>query len=197
VALWKDALYVFYKLKYYFTFVILASAQKKKIIEAMNHIQSNTCIRFVERIYSDDYIYIHSGDGCSSQLGKIGGQQNLSLKKNGCLSRGTILHELIHALGYDHMQSHADRDDYIYIIWKNIKPSEYDNFEKVDSREFGNFGTPYDYYSVMHYDKFAFSKNRKVTIIPKDPKYNKIIGQRNSLSKGDQQRINSMYRCYN
>jgi Astacin (Peptidase family M12A) len=33
-------------------------------------------------------------------MGKIGGQQDLSLQKNGCFSRGTIIHEFIHALGY-------------------------------------------------------------------------------------------------
>jgi len=83
----------------------------------MNYLEEYTCIRFVNRVHSDDYIYIYSGNGCHSYLGKIGGKQNLSLKKNGCLSRGTIIHELIHALGYDHMQNHADRDNYIYVIF--------------------------------------------------------------------------------
>ena len=162
----------------------------------MNYLEEYTCIRFVNRVHSDNFIYIYSGNGCNSNIGKIGGQQNLSLQKNGCLSIGTILHELIHALGYDHMQNHADRDDYVHILWNNIERVQHHNFEKVDSRKFGNFGTSYDYYSVMHYDLFAFSKNNRATVLPKDSDYNNVIGQRNGISQGDQMRINNMYKCY-
>ena len=28
------------------------------------------------------------------------------------------------------------------------------------------FGTPYDYYSIMHYYEYAFSKNEQKTIVP-------------------------------
>lgn len=162
----------------------------------MDHIETYTCIRFVPFVSAEDYIYIHSGTRCSSPLGRIGGQQIVSLNKKGCFKHGTIIHELIHTLGYDHMQNHIDRDKYVYILWKNIKPTHYHNFDKVDSRQFSNFGTPYDYYSVMHYKPYAFTRNNRLTIIPTDFKYNNIIGQRNSLSQGDQQRINNMYRCY-
>jgi hypothetical protein len=65
----------------------------------MLHIHRYTCIRFVEAIYRD-FILIYSGEGCFSNLGRVGGQQDLSLKKNGCMSQGTIVHELIHALGF-------------------------------------------------------------------------------------------------
>ena len=112
----------------------------------MAHLEYYTCIVFVPRIYSDDYIHIYSGDGCNSNLGKIGGRQWVSLASNGCMSRGTILHELIHVLGFKHMQNHEDRDDYVYILWNNIQSSEFDQFEKVSSKKFSNFGTSYDYY---------------------------------------------------
>lgn len=85
-------------------------------------------------------------------MGRIGNSQELSLQKNGCLGRGTIIHELIHSLGYDHMHSHSDRDHFIEIKWNNIKPDVVDNFDKVDPDRFSNFGTTYDLYSLMHYD---------------------------------------------
>lgn len=66
----------------------------------MKYIAAHTCVRFVERSHQKDFIFIYNGVGCSSNLGKIGGQQNLSLQKFGCFYRGTITHELIHALGY-------------------------------------------------------------------------------------------------
>ena len=162
---------------------------------AFADLQEFTCVRYIPHTTEPDYITIISDRGCHSRIGKIGGKQDVSLQKGGCFSRGTIIHELIHTLGYDHMQNHADRDSYIYVLWKNIDPAQHHNFKKVDSKKFSNFGTSYDYYSVMHYDKFAFSKNNRVTILPKDSQFKNVIGQRNSISGGDQKRINNMYRC--
>jgi hypothetical protein len=65
----------------------------------MKHIETYTCIRFIDEIF-DDFVLIYSGKGCFSNLGRTGGQQEVSLQKNGCLSQGTIVHELIHALGF-------------------------------------------------------------------------------------------------
>ena len=161
----------------------------------MSDLQRYTCVQFISRTYEKDYIHIISGDGCFSNIGRIGGVQYISLQRRGCLARGTILHELIHTLGYDHMQNHSDRDSYVHILWNNIIEKQKSNFKKDNSRKFSNFGTPYDYYSVMHYEPYTFSKNGKPTIIPTDARFNSIIGQRNSLSAGDAERINNMYKC--
>jgi hypothetical protein len=66
----------------------------------MDFIEYYTCIRFKPRTNERDYVQIYSGNGCSSNMGRIGGKQRVSLRKQGCLSKGTIMHELIHALGY-------------------------------------------------------------------------------------------------
>ncbi|KAK5601288.1 hypothetical protein CRENBAI_001775 [Crenichthys baileyi] len=51
-----------------------------------------------------------------------GGRTEISLQKNGCLSRSTIQHEVLHALGFNHEQTRSDRDKYVRILYKNIKP---------------------------------------------------------------------------
>ncbi|CRL02609.1 CLUMA_CG015841, isoform A [Clunio marinus] len=175
------------------------SENDKKIIRyAMNDLEKYTCVRFREWNSDEDFIMIYDGyDGCWSHMGRIGKQQEVGLQKNGCIHRGTIIHELIHTLGYDHMHSHVDRDDYVEIIYDNIKKNDISNFDKVDPELFSNFNTSYDLYSVMHYDKKAFSKNGKATIVPKDSRFRDFIGQRTGLSKGDVTRINNMYQCSN
>lgn len=58
-------------------------------------------------------------------MGRIGGRQNVNLRANrigyGCFRLGSIMHELMHALGFYHMQSSSVRDKYVKIAWPNIK----------------------------------------------------------------------------
>lgn len=49
------------------------------------------------------------------------GKQRLSIGKN-CDRLGTVEHEFLHALGFWHEQSRADRDDYVDIMWDRIEP---------------------------------------------------------------------------
>lgn len=68
------------------------------------------------------------------------------------------------------------------------------NFEKYPRDMGSSFGKPYDYDSVMHYSRLAFSKDmRTATIEPRDQKAE--IGQRMGLSFYDREEINSLYRC--
>jgi len=158
-------------------------------------IESKTCIRFVERTTEEDFVEVINGDGCWSWLGRIGGRQELSISRSiGCVSQGIMVHEAIHALGYDHMHNHIDRDLYVSVIWDNIQPEFHFAFDKVDPKWFDNFGTPYDLMSVMHYPRWAFSRNGGDTVVPHNREYIDRIGSV-YISDDDVLRLNRMYRC--
>ncbi|XP_069502358.1 astacin-like metalloendopeptidase [Ambystoma mexicanum] len=174
-----------------FTLSGYGSSDVALLTEAMMEYKSMTCIRFVNRTTENDYLQISSGNGCWSYLGRNGGPQAVSLG-SGCLVKGIIQHELNHNLGFDHEQSRSDRDDYVRIATDFISPGDQPNFMKANTN---NLGLEYDYSSVMHYGKFAFSNTSgQPTIIPtRNPSAN--IGQRVGLSNLDIAKINRLYNC--
>ena len=64
------------------------------------------------------YVMIQGGPKCESQLGMVGGEQQMLLnskcfaKEHGLLK---LVHELLHTLGFVHEQNRPDRDDFINV----------------------------------------------------------------------------------
>lgn len=164
------------------------------IFETAINIFAPTCIKFRPCKQTDyDYVEVKTDQpGCFSYLGRLGGNQTLNLGSD-CWRAGVIVHELMHALGVAHMHQTPDRDSYVDIVWNNVINETEKNFEIL--RNVYAFGAPYDYNSIMHYPRTAFSRNGEDTIVPKKSGAN--IGQRNGLSVHDIERINTMYNCPN
>lgn len=57
---------------------------------------------------------------CSSNVGRRGGEQPIHLGYY-CKRIGTVMHEMMHALGIIHEQSRSDRDKFIKVKFENIK----------------------------------------------------------------------------
>ncbi|XP_037621972.1 high choriolytic enzyme 1-like [Sebastes umbrosus] len=168
------------------------TSRERAIIErGLQSFDSVTCIRFVPRISERDYIHIQSLDGCFSYVGRRFNDQDLSLRRQGCLYLDVVQHELLHALGFKHEQCRSDRDQHIRILWENIIPGWEYAFDKINTL---NQGTPYDYNSVMQYYKTAFSKNKEPTMVP-IPDPNVEFGVATEMSQNDITRINRLYNC--
>ncbi|XP_069806212.1 embryonic protein UVS.2-like isoform X2 [Dendropsophus ebraccatus] len=175
-----------------YTFVSNYSDLHYKLIKSsMAEYTTLTCVRLIPRTTETDYLNIKSSEGCRASMGRVGGGQNLALDSTGCMYRGIIQHEINHALGLKHEHVRNDRDDFITVMYENISPDEWYNYNKADT---DNLDLPYDYGSVMHYNGYSFSSNGNATIVPK-PDPNVPIGQRVGLSPLDVAKINRLYDC--
>uniref|UniRef100_A0A0R3RHF0 Metalloendopeptidase n=1 Tax=Elaeophora elaphi TaxID=1147741 RepID=A0A0R3RHF0_9BILA len=169
--------------------------ERALLARAIKQYHDKTCLRFVPRsLYEGDYLFIGKVDGCFSEVGRTNGVQVLSLD-DGCLEYTTIIHEMMHVIGFYHEHERWDRDDYINIFWKNIDRTAIDQFGKVDLTKTSYYGQPYDYRSILHYDSLAFSKNGFPTMLPKQKGFATTIGNAKDFSEIDLAKINRMYGC--
>ena len=165
-------------------FKISISNRRNDILWAINHIKTNTNLDFKEKA-TGDYIDFVSSDGCSSYIGVRGSRQPINLA-NGC-GRGSIVHEICHALGIFHEQSRPDRSNHITINWNNIESGRAHNFKTEAAHNYGVF----DFNSIMLYSSWAFSKNNNPTITKRNG--STFFGQRNGLSTNDINVLRDMY----
>ncbi|MDZ7708363.1 MAG: M12 family metallopeptidase [Trueperaceae bacterium] len=172
-----------------------SQSYRDDVIEpAIEHWNESTAIEFVPRNGEADYVeFVTVNSRCWSAVGRQVGRQEIRLDENACTRIATVVHELGHTVGLKHEQQRTDRDDFVEIVWDNIRtnPDRSGNF-----RLFGP-GLPlgeYGYTSIMHYSRTAFGKvdangNRMTTIRTLGP----TIQPANRLTDGDLAGIRRLY----
>ncbi len=150
-----------------------------RVTDAIAHWQQHTNFRFVVRSNETDYVTFRPSTGCSSNVGRQGSQQFVNLGAS--CTTGNAIHEIGHVVGLWHEQSREDRDAFVTINWTKIMAGFESNFSQhiTDGDDIG----AYDYGSIMHYPRDAFSVDGTDTITPVQA--GAQIGQRTALSAGD------------
>ncbi|XP_039745441.1 seminal metalloprotease 1-like [Pararge aegeria] len=158
--------------------------QRAAIQEAICLIENKTCIRF-RKPEPDEKVYVRitgNTTGCYSMVGYQAERgihvMNLAPHSpgSGCLRLGTIVHEFMHILGFFHMHSTHDRDDYVRIVEENITPAP------TRYRPEHSIASP-----GIELPTFQFTKALK--------KFDGLMGQRDYVTDSDWLRINRNYDC--
>lgn len=98
-----------------------------------------------------------------------------------------LLHELLHVYGLIHEHQRIDRDDFLTIHWERMQSGSAGQFVRLAI----NYSqSPYDFRSIMHYHRFAFSTSQLPTLTPRG--YDGPIG--NVMpSAGDADDLRALY----
>uniref|UniRef100_T1IWV2 Metalloendopeptidase n=1 Tax=Strigamia maritima TaxID=126957 RepID=T1IWV2_STRMM len=187
-SLWKDGRIPYKIDSKYFDF------SKKLIKESMQDISSVSCIKFVEQTNERDFLYVKNLHNCASHIGFTGGSQTLALSVKLCMKKGLILHELMHALGFVHEHCRDDRDNYITINERNVADDQLHNFVEYETGLLNDWSEKYDFNSIMHYDAYAFAKDKSIPVIESLVEGGNLE-IREVLSPADIRKLNKLYKC--
>ena len=74
------------------------------------------CVTFApKREGTINYVDIQPGSGCDSVVGMQGGGKQDMLLNAKCFNMPTLVHELLHTLGFVHEQNRPDRDNFVSV----------------------------------------------------------------------------------
>ncbi len=164
-----------------------------RITEAIKELKYYTNIKFIKRTDESNYVeFVYDKIGCSSYVGMKGGRQKIRLADWGW-GKGTVIHEICHALGLLHEHSKPGRDTYITILEDNIIDDKMHNFEEIETAMPNTSG--FDFESIMLYGSYTtsdFAKDSTSPIIVKKDG-SAFNAQRERLSPDDIKIINVIY----
>ena len=172
---------------------VIASGFSQRVLTeiqaSMDEWTNKTNVRFKERTNESNYVTIRpNGQSCncgSANLGMNGSNGRVNLGSGS--TRGVIIHEFGHTLGYIHEQNRSDRDQFVDIFPENIQDGALSQFSlNSNSINPGSF----DSNSTMIYSSFTFSKNGQPVMLLKN---GDRIPFNNGLSSGDISGTNILY----
>uniref|UniRef100_A0A0N4Z871 Metalloendopeptidase n=1 Tax=Parastrongyloides trichosuri TaxID=131310 RepID=A0A0N4Z871_PARTI len=174
--------------------------------DALKEIEENTCFRFEKEykilIEEGEGINVLWGDICVSRhIGRraFDFPNNILVNYDCCNNYKYILGLLLQALGLDYEHNRFDRNTFIHINRDDIQANGLKYFNEKDKSFYEVYGTNYDYGSITHGWPTMFVKNNKeaITVIGNHSKiYQKMIGQKSSVSFNEYKLINYNYCNY-
>ncbi len=166
----------------------------ERIDAVVEYFNLHTPIRLVPWEGEEDGIFFVSGEEhCYSYLGRRGGHQPIVLSDQ-CEFR-EIVHEVMHALGFIHEQSRPERDNWIEVLWDNIRDEFKPQFSVVPVEWVEHYRGPpfvFDYNSIMIYRPNTFAKGSDMNTM-RSKTHTKIEPTRNALSPLDMERLYLLY----
>ncbi|CAJ1370133.1 unnamed protein product [Effrenium voratum] len=134
--------------------------------------------------------------GCYADIGMNTWTGSSQMNLQSLCSAGVAVHELLHVLGMAHEQARPDRDQYVTVVWENIRQGMKPQF---DIQSNADTARPYDPSSIMHYGQYEFSGTGRPTLVLSSKGRSLLasgmIGQRQAMSQTDVAQLRDHYNC--
>jgi len=164
----------------------------ERVLQALSYLSELTVLRFfpIQRGVSDALIFQPTEEHCLSYVGKISGFQPIFI--SGDCDWQSIVHEVLHALGFIHEHSRSDRDNYVQIMWNNIPQKFHSQFEILPDKWMQPWVQyPYDLSSIMHYpSQILSSEFPQPSLLDRK---GQLIPEAQGLSELDIQKVNALF----
>lgn len=172
-------------------------ANKYAVEDAIEWFHRATPFEFVytENLEEDALFFIKAKENCYSYVGRVGGPQPIMVSPS-CGAK-EIAHEIMHSLGFIHEQSREDRDQYVEILWPNIKKEFEDQFKIISHPSLsGLLDFPFDYHSIMLYDILAFTKPGAVANMLSLNEDQQVYPNKDSFSQIDIEKLRQYFQIF-
>ncbi|XP_046678313.1 hatching enzyme 1.2-like [Homalodisca vitripennis] len=154
-----------------------SSSQKNYIMDKINRFNKLSCVQWLPSVpgkpLSAKFLPNYNS-GCFTYQHSTYNASEINLSEH-CFDDGWVMHEMGHALGFQHEQKRRDRNCYLEIDPSLAKTGDYEISPYID-RSF-----PYDWTSYMHYRKGTDFKLRREFYDHQQDQ----LGQYEQLSKMD------------
>lgn len=173
---------------------IVSEKLKALIIESIADFDNYTCVRWIPKTDNDNtWVEFHqTADtyfcGRADSIGMHSGRNEIEIT---CIEKHTVVHEMMHKMGFHHEQNRSDRDDAMDMMYYNMGDAN-DEFI-FDHSDL--LGLPYDLQSVMHYGlQFGNIDSDRYSMMAKDP-CETVSRKTKGMSRLDKLKINKYYKC--
>ncbi len=168
-------------------------------------------IQFVPRSNEVEYVYFTGRTNAGNNTSLVGYKKGERAEINITAfwwnqEEWMPVHELGHALGFEHEHQRWDRDQYITVHYENIKEGRSGDYDWIPKTNWLVTTLPYDYQSIMHYRicwaskcegecKDGIGSSPCAVLQPVDSKFDGVIGQwgDNRVSALDAERARLAY----
>ena len=175
-----------------FTKIELLAAMQE--IEMSIYSGNKMCVMFVPRSSETDYIHISwtSGTSGSTNIGRAGGRQEMTVNSAGGRGHDDNLEILLMAMGLIPEVMRPDRDTYLNININNAISSN--PFQTLTGIGTSSFGQTFDYESLVLGNPYQYAKDPGYPVTSAKQS-GKVMGQGISMTKGDVTLIQHAYKC--